>query len=1226
MLILYFSWDGLRGKRLGFWVYLEVKTVGTAVPASAAEETATLAAAKAVDKTAAIENISTQMSDLAVDSFDELIINPGFQVSYLMERWDSTVKDNVILPVGVEKIERKYATYNKNEAGENTTLGSYESSAKSDNFYMGAKYVVTFADGTTEEFDYEKIPVFMTNAAEIEGEMADAMNDLINDDPSLLNITVENDSEAALREASKARANEIFANAWKSYDESTQLLISEYYDLEMVEGTAANVWHLVVTGKYGAAIGDNDLGSKVGLSFNKNPNTGEATEILNNLKPDTVTVATESGKVNSTQITQKTDYETYFGTDGKKLIDAITNANSDIASASIVLGNNFGAITGVEGSQEWVGTVTITLKDNGGIATGTVHVPLNVVSNATISEIGYTDNRTTDDKEVEKGKESYSFEHIVLSLTYGSGKVEKLMGNANGFSTDKIVIDAGNWNPNKIGTQSVQVRVKGNNDKFISIPYAVFNTVKVEDKDLDWKGVKITSITSEDETIAKGSGNTLKVYEAGSTYLTITGTKDENTLSTRVKIDVKEDGTVSYSKDFSSSMADREFGENFAKYAEGQDVEVSVRDSEIANAVLKTDRLGKTHVQVTGNAEGSTELYVKFGVNKKLTYTAKVNVAEDGTVTISDTDDLNVSSISLPSATVTALESADYYSESVQIASDMDTAKAVIDEAVDEDTLMVNVTMNGVTDQVPLSTCEYVLFGSNGWGNLARYGKNLSKIRVRFDKKSADTATVSLKQKDDYVNADLGVAVASHSVIAGGSYIDVVEVTDDNGNTTYSIRPTALTDDWMSYKVSFKDKNGATAFVEGEVKGYQLRKMKVTPFKISADAEKDFTAPSKTEYTIGETFDASGASFSYAPYEGGQMMAVDVTADMFKSATNDKDLVFDSVDNDGDTIEVVFTYGDWTSSKFAIKVKPAEKKFSAAELGVPSGEEIEDVILKTTDSGIKVAESSKSFVYLTANKVNKSAAVTIKTTKGNTVDALVTVDENGQISVESQVLFRSHIVSVSEDDMNLTAFEVATSDDSVVYAEVQSGKVVITSLKPGTATVTASDKDGNEATIDVTVAEDGSITTTVHAFNADGWVDLGNGDWGYILNGERVVSKWVSVTEEDPYNNNEVGEVWYHFGADGKMQRGWISDPEAEWKIYLLDSNGRMMHSDWVNAPEQKELNRPAGIYHLTSDGAVQMNGWALAKGSDSIYWYCNAGNGLFEKDNPASWANEKLW
>src|SRR5699024_3267382 len=122
----------------------------------------------------------------------------------------------------------------------------------------------------------------------------------------------------------------------------------------------------------------NDLGSKVGLSFNKNPNTGEATEILNNLKPDTVTVATESGKVNSTQITQKTDYETYFGTDGKKLIDAITNANSDIASASIVLGNNFGAITGVEGSQEWVGTVTITLKDNGGIATGTVHVPLNV--------------------------------------------------------------------------------------------------------------------------------------------------------------------------------------------------------------------------------------------------------------------------------------------------------------------------------------------------------------------------------------------------------------------------------------------------------------------------------------------------------------------------------------------------------------------------------------------------------------------------------------------------------------------------------------------------------------------------------------------------------------------------------------------------------------------------------------------------------------------------------
>ena len=141
----------------------------------------------------------------------------------------------------------------------------------------------------------------------------------------------------------------------------------------------------------------------------------------------------------------------------------------------------------------------------------------------------------------------------------------------------------------------------------------------------------------------------------------------------------------------------------------------------------------------------------------------------------------------------------------------------------------------------------------------------------------------------------------------------------------------------------------------------------------------------------------------------------------------------------------------------------------------------------------------------------------------------------------------------------------------------------------------------------------------------DEWVDLGDGNWGYIRNGERVVSDWISITEADPYNNNEVGEVWYHFGADGLMQRGWIID-ETGWKVYLLDSNGRMMHSNWVNAPKNIELNRPAGIYHLTDDGAVQMNGWALAKNSQTIYWYCNPGTGLFEKNNPGSWSGKKLW
>lgn len=116
------------------------------------------------------------------------------------------------------------------------------------------------------------------------------------------------------------------------------------------------------------------------------------------------------------------------------------------------------------------------------------------------------------------------------------------------------------------------------------------------------------------------------------------------------------------------------------------------------------------------------------------------------------------------------------------------------------------------------------------------------------------------------------------------------------------------------------------------------------------------------------------------------------------------------------------------------------------------------------------------------------------------------------------------------------------------------------------------------------------------------------------------------MEEPDPYNNNEVGAVWYHTDENGRMMTGWFSDPEVPWKIYYTDSNGRMVHSKWVNAAAQEELNRPAGIYYITADGAVQMNGWAQAPGVENVYWFCNEGNGLFEADNPNSWASQKLW
>lgn len=100
---------------------------------------------------------------------------------------------------------------------------------------------------------------------------------------------------------------------------------------------------------------------------------------------------------------------------------------------------------------------------------------------------------------------------------------------------------------------------------------------------------------------------------------------------------------------------------------------------------------------------------------------------------------------------------------------------------------------------------------------------------------------------------------------------------------------------------------------------------------------------------------------------------------------------------------------------------------------------------------------------------------------------------------------------------------------------------------------------------------------------------------------------------------------WYYLSKDsedyGKMKRGWLID-ETGWKTYYLDSNGRMLKNQWINASANNELGRPEGMYKLTSDGAVQMNGWAESV-TPGIYWFLRSGDGWFDKNNSKCWANQ---
>lgn len=143
-----------------------------------------------------------------------------------------------------------------------------------------------------------------------------------------------------------------------------------------------------------------------------------------------------------------------------------------------------------------------------------------------------------------------------------------------------------------------------------------------------------------------------------------------------------------------------------------------------------------------------------------------------------------------------------------------------------------------------------------------------------------------------------------------------------------------------------------------------------------------------------------------------------------------------------------------------------------------------------------------------------------------------------------------------------------------------------------------------------------AVTVQAQEETENGWTKDENGEYYYLENGE-VRTGWFQDMEDDGN--------WYYLKETepglGQMQKGWIVDSTG-WKTYFLDSNGRMASGQWINVGEDNELGRPAGMYYLTDDGAVQMNGWAESI-TPGIYWYLRAGDGWFDRDNPACWSTD---
>ena len=124
---------------------------------------------------------------------------------------------------------------------------------------------------------------------------------------------------------------------------------------------------------------------------------------------------------------------------------------------------------------------------------------------------------------------------------------------------------------------------------------------------------------------------------------------------------------------------------------------------------------------------------------------------------------------------------------------------------------------------------------------------------------------------------------------------------------------------------------------------------------------------------------------------------------------------------------------------------------------------------------------------VTDGKVDTSSAGTFAYTASYTIgtgdNAVTYTSDAVTLEVAGAFVPATENVANNEATLGLTATSVSSSAEGVATVEISGDNIVITSVKKGTATITASDGT-NSATIEVTVGAGGAITTEVKKYSA----------------------------------------------------------------------------------------------------------------------------------------------
>lgn len=961
----------------------------------------------------------------------------------------------------------------------------------------------------------------------------------------------------------------------------------------------------------------------------------------------------------------------------EQLNEALYNKGYYSAAATVNMNTNknWGYI---DTNNIWHGSVTLTINaDTTDIVTKDVEIQLALSESDVVKKIELTDKRSSEEKEMPRYDQNHSVRDVINGL---GGKVtfKVTMGDGTSFTVKPevyndnriifvdtttgnevpgLVLDYNEYEKGNVGSIKFYVRSTADASVGTAFEGKVYydNTDALKAKKLGLpsnEDIAWDKMESEDEDIIKavkvGDTYQLRAYNAGTTNLTISDNSG-NTIT--VAVTVPDNGEAEFTTSFNAQSVIKTFDE-LKLLGVTADSEIVSADEDYLTVEYVTDINGNDCIKFTPKAiaQEKDQLYVyaKGGNNGKLVNRIPVTISETGAMNIKPQENLTNARFSISDKTAEAILATDYYRDLLLesagengIIDQLDTPYVIPTdnysgiENIPESNLDVTVkdsTKGDVKDTLPLSAAEFEIANGDYQGK-PNAGEAAWKISLEgfrgvagSDKVTISGGAATIAGVTMYprilVNASdssvLGLIPSDVSVSKEG-VLDIEKITEEVvvGKDEYPEMDyyaiTVTTDKTDNATVTFKDNNTQHATLKfNTTRGRIIDKLTFNPFSLGDISEMEFTAPTKLEYTIGEDFDVSGGSFRFRHDGTENWINVDLEPGMFTGM-------------DMDTVgeyNVKFNYGGVKlpeEDTFTVTVNPASITLSKEDLGLAEDEVIKNASI--TDGRTDVLDahiySGADFkVKVSSTKTDVKGVLTITTDKETVKEYNVSVDENGNITVDQVIIFISEDKTFTPEELGLnpsTVTDAVSSDKKVATAEILNDKIVVTSVNPGTAVITVTDKDDHKATIDITVAADGSITSVIHPYTVEGWVGEPGGDWSYIkADGTKVKSDWLEIKE-----GPNAG--WYHFDKDGLMQRGWIVD-ETGWKIYYLDTNGRMYRDMWVNADAQENLGMAAGMYHLTADGPVQMNGWAKSVDNPNIEWFCNAGTGLFEVNNPASW------